>query len=39
MNRFFKTFIITVTVLATVITIITAADYICSKYRKNYIEI
>jgi hypothetical protein len=39
MKNFLKAFIITVAVLATVIGIKTAADYICRKYRKKYISI
>ena len=39
MKKFFKAFIITVAVLATIIGIKAATDYICSKYRKKYISI
>lgn len=39
MGRFFKSFIITVAVLTTIVTVKTAADYICRRYRKTYIKV
>lgn len=39
MKKFSRAFVITVAVLATILTVKTAADYICRKYRKKYINI
>lgn len=39
MKKFSRAFVITVAVLTTVVTVKTAADYICRRYRKRYISI
>ena len=42
MKKFFRALralLITVTVIATVVTVKSAADYICKKYKKRYISI
>lgn len=39
MKKFFRALLITVIVIATVVTVKSAADYICKKYKKRYISI